>query len=294
MARLTIKQSELFGYLLMVISALSVALSAYNIKLVSNNYTSETIVFYRNVYSLLKLIIYGVFTGQISKIIERRDDMVFHIVRAIFAISAMYCFFFAASILPIGTAVILNFTSPLFVPLFGFLIFRYTINLRTLVLLLIGFVGIAFILLPSNNARELGLMIGIGSGIFSAVSVTIIWRTSYDTSPYRTATIFAFLSTVATFPFYFATSYFNSQIKFLFDPDLVLIAVFSTLAHYTFLKSCSFVRTDRVSILSYLSIPFSTVIGIYMFDDIISANFVIGSSIIVLSCIFMILHSGGK
>ncbi|MEE8624312.1 MAG: EamA family transporter, partial [Acidiferrobacterales bacterium] len=104
------------GALFVVAAGLMFALAGASIKMASVNLSSPSIVFWRNAISLVILMPWVLWyfpeslqTGN-SKLI---------LMRALAILAAIYCYYFALSTIPMVDAVLLTFSSPIFVPILG-------------------------------------------------------------------------------------------------------------------------------------------------------------------------------
>src|SRR6185503_3370019 len=100
--------------------------------------------------------------------------------------------------IPLADAVLLQFTGPIFVPLLGYAIYRIAISGQVLLAVLVGFAGIVLILQPGAGMATGGAAIGLGAGLFGALSVVTIWRMSASEPAVRIVFYFNLLSTVAS------------------------------------------------------------------------------------------------
>jgi drug/metabolite transporter (DMT)-like permease len=77
-------------------------------------------------------------------------------IRGITGFLALALYFFAISKIPLATAVMLNYTSPLFVALMAPLVLKESVNLKIFLIILLGFVGVLLIVKPHPNTDFLG------------------------------------------------------------------------------------------------------------------------------------------
>ena len=75
------------------------------------------------------------------------------------------CYFTAISIMPLSTAAILLYTSPIWVTLLAALLFREKLSLRRLLALALAFGGCVLVSGPGGSLTLRGLMIGLGAGL---------------------------------------------------------------------------------------------------------------------------------
>ena len=73
------------------------------------------------------------------------------LMRGATVVVSLLCYYYAVSVIPLAEAVLLNFSAPIFVPILGFLVFRFALNRAVLVAVVIGFAGAALMLKPGTG-----------------------------------------------------------------------------------------------------------------------------------------------
>ena len=134
----------------MAASGLLFALAGMAIRLASAGLSSVEVLFWRNVLSLLILAPWIVVRWPDS-IRPVHTGLV--VMRGVTVVVSLLCYYYAVSVIPLAEAVLLNFSAPIFVPVLGFLLFRFALNRAVLAAVLIGFVGAALILKPGTAPR---------------------------------------------------------------------------------------------------------------------------------------------
>ena len=125
-----------------------------------------------------------------------------HLIRDIAALAA--CFFWLMSLrsLSLVNSAILQFTSPFYVPIFGYLWYRERIPRGIWKAIALGFVGIILILKPNSDISMDGIFWGLLAGIASALGLTSLRQLNLKKEPFeRTMFYLFFISMVITCPF---------------------------------------------------------------------------------------------
>jgi len=153
----------------MLLASLMFAAMGACVKMASDQHASlPQIVLFRGLPSVLLIFFWAVSTRRSL----RPKSWRLHIVRNITGVSSMWMGFFAIAMLPLATAVSLNYTSPLFIA--GWMLmrdWRQRDAVRTIAVVL-GFFGVVAILRPSIGADQaLGAFIGLCAGAFSAMAL---------------------------------------------------------------------------------------------------------------------------
>lgn len=156
------------GALLMLGSGLAFAVMGAIVKKVSVVLPNETVVFFRNVSGLIALLPWVAHRGWRVVRTERPRA---HLVRSLFGIGAMYCFFYAIANMPLAEATLLNYSTPLFVPFIAWLWLREPISRALRWILVMGFAGVMLILKPGHDLFTPVSLVGLASGLLAAVAM---------------------------------------------------------------------------------------------------------------------------
>ena len=185
----------LLGSALVAAAGLMFALAGMGIKMAEESLSSFEVLFWRNVLSLTILVPWVIRHWPRSMRPAHRGLMA---MRGIALVAALLCYYHAVSVLPLAEAVLLNFSSPIFVPVLGFLLFRFALDGRVLAAVLIGFAGVALILKPGTEFFQFAALIGLVSGVLGGLSAVAIWRMPADENPFRIAVYFALIGILVT------------------------------------------------------------------------------------------------
>ena len=180
----------------MVLATFCFAIMGACVKLGSYDFNTDELVFYRSGINLLIVF----FIMMLFKVPLKTNYTVLHLKRSIIGFLSLILFFYAISHLPLGTAMSLNYTSPLFVGLLMPFVLKRKIKFLLLCAIFIGFVGIVLILKPtfadqSFVAGIIGLLSGIGAG-FAYLYITQLGQLKEPSL--RTVFYFALISTIGS------------------------------------------------------------------------------------------------
>ena len=153
----------------MLLASLMFAAMGACIKIASDHQANlSQVVVFRGTPSVLLLLTWALVTRRSL----RPKSWRLHAARNVMGVGSMWMGFFAISVLPLATAVSLNYTSPLFIA--GWMLARdwkQRDGVRTLAVLF-GFAGVLAVLRPSIGAEQmLGAIIGLCAGACSAVAM---------------------------------------------------------------------------------------------------------------------------
>lgn len=275
------------GALFVVAAGLMFALAGASIKMASVNLSSPSIVFWRNAISLAILLPWAL--RYFPESLQTRNSKLI-LMRALAILAAIYCYYFALSTIPMVDAVLLTFSSPIFVPILGFLIYRFPINKTVLVAVAIGFIGVVLILKPGMGVFQPAALVGLAAGALGGLGVVAIWRMHGDEHPARIAFYFALFGLLISglpMPWIGQMPDLNDWLP------LLMLGVFSTAAHLLIAYGCLIAPTDRVIALNYSAVIFAAILGWLFWQESLDAFVIVGTLLIIGAGVLVTRRSTG-
>lgn len=162
-----------------LVAAAAFAAMGATIKFAAAELPNTMVVFLRSGFGLLMLAPWLLRPG-LRGLATRRP--LAHLLRAAVGLSAMYCFFYAISRLNLASAVLLNYSQPLFIPFIAWFWVKERPPGRLWPAVAIGFTGVALILKPDAGLVSLPGLVGLASGLLAATAMVAIRRMA-DTEP---------------------------------------------------------------------------------------------------------------
>ena len=280
----------------MLISALISALNGAVAKVLSEDLSALEIVFFRNLIGVV-IILYAL-KHTAPKLSGGKFHML--ITRGVLGFLAMILFFYTITVIPLGEAITLNKTSPLFVTVLAFYLLNERLNKTTIFALLIGFVGIVFITKPFGFTISYEHLLGILGGFFAAAAYTTIKKIK-DIYDARVIVLsFVGIGTVLPAMLFLAAPYVDAPqyLSFLFPiftlPDstsvwllIGFMALISTLSQWLLTKAYSASKASIIGVISYTNIPFAIGFGWMLGDKFPDSYTFIGIGLIVLGGILV-------
>src|SRR5574343_2035679 len=150
----------------MILASLLFACMGVCVKLASATHSAVEITFWRSFLSLI--LMYGLV--KLNGVRLATPHWRWQITRGVVGFTALFSYFYAITLLPLATAVTLNYTSALFLALYLALA---GLRLRTGMLgaLAVGLVGVGLLLKPTLNAEQLPAgLIGLASGVVAGMA----------------------------------------------------------------------------------------------------------------------------
>jgi drug/metabolite transporter (DMT)-like permease len=184
------------------------------------------------------------------------------LLRGFFGTIALYTFFLTLQNMPMGTAVTIQYLSPVFTTIFAVYILREKVKPIQWLFFLISFIGV--LVIKGFDSRISGAMLAIGlfSSVFSALAYNMVRSLKEKEHPLVVVLHFQLFGAVAGAVF----TAFNYKPPTPSDwIYMVLIGVVTQLGQYYLTKSLQAEKIAKVSILNYLGIIYALFFGWWLF-----------------------------
>lgn len=273
------------GVLFMLLSAMISALNGAVAKVLSETMDPIEVVFYRNLIGVA-IILYSL---KKAPVVIDSSKLHLLLLRGVFGALAMVLFFYTIATIPLGEAITLNKTSPFFVTILAYYLMKETINTNTVFALIIGFVGIIFIMKPFGVEVSFEHILGVLGGFFAAAAYATIKKIKdiYDAR----VIMLSFMSVGVILPLLLYL--FTSFVTFKFHTDfitwslIVFMAVISTVSQWLLTRAYSLSRASIIGVIGYTNIPFAIGFGVMLGDAFPDRYTFIGICLIVLGGILV-------
>ena len=259
------------------------SLLGLQIKISASHNSIETIVFYRSLIGTI--ILYCLFLFYKKKlVIISNKNIKFHILRSFFGVLAMYFGYKALTFIPLSLASTIGFTKVFFASLMSWFILKERLGFKNFFLVLLGFLGVYFITLPSTISEIDGIIFSLISSIFVSGGIITV---SYLTKKETTMNILMFhsaISSILTFLIFFNGISFYIQESFF---SLFFITLTALIAQYFNVESYRDEKAISIILVGYTRIIFSTILGFLFLEEKISFVAMFGILIIILTTFFV-------
>jgi drug/metabolite transporter (DMT)-like permease len=240
---------------------------------------NEMTVFLRNGFGLLFLLPWLARYG-IGNLGTKRLPA--HILRSLSGLAAMYCFFFAIAHLQLAEAVLLNYSSPLFIALIALLWLGERASLQLVSAIMTGFIGVCFILRPEADLFKGAAWVGLLSAVFAAFAMVTIRNLSTTEPTIRIVFYFSLTGTVVSaIPLLWSWQTPTWQAVMLMS----VAGLTATIGQFFLTHSYSLAPAARVGPYTYSSVIFAATYGWIFWEEIPDSLTFTGALLIIVACI---------
>jgi len=273
---------KVFNIYNQVLSCIFFSLLGLQVKLLLDDLNAETIVFFRSFFGFLIMLIF-IFSQKKIKLFKTQNLKI-HLVRSIFGTLAMYFGYSSLQYISLSEATSIGYTKVLFSSLMAVIFLKERINLHSLFLIFLGFLGVFLITLPTQATNLLGIYMSIFSALCVAGGIISI---SYLAKIENTLTVILYHSFISSCIFLFL---FRDQINLDLKINLfyLLLLTFTALAgQYFNSESYKYSKTNKIAILGYTRIIFATFFGYIFLGENVEYFAILGIIIIAMTTYFI-------
>lgn len=248
------------------------------IKHLSSELPHEVILFFRN--SLAFLIIVPLVLYKDGPRGFATQQFRFHALRGAIGVSAMSCFFYILGRMHFTEAILLKLTTPFFIPIVALLWLREASSKATLFAILLGFVGVMFIVDPQNKGwSEVDLvLIGLLGATLAAVAKVTIRRMKDSEPSLRIVFYFSVFASLFSAPFAWSSWQSPTMEQFFL---LLLLASVATLGQLLITAAYRRASAGKIGQFTYTSLIFSSAMGWWIWQEPLTLP-------IILGCLFIV------
>jgi len=249
------------------------------VKLGAPSFSSSELVFYRSFFGLI--VVYALLHHARVRLATRHVRS--HLWRGLSGTLAMLLFFHCITVLPLATAITLNYTSSLFLSLLTVLVLKEKFHLPLSGALTLGFVGVVLLLHPTLGQEQFadGLL-GLISGFLAGIALLNVRQLGMlGESGMRVVFYFNLIATLASAAWMLTGSLHLPAWRDL--PLLIAIGAAATLAQLLMTRAYRTGQTLVVGSLAYATIVFSALFGLLFWHESLDSTAWLGIALIIAS-----------
>jgi drug/metabolite transporter (DMT)-like permease len=258
------------------------------VKLGASLFSAAELVFYRGFVALLLLWGY---------VLAKRFTLTTphwraHMQRGLAGFASLVMYFYAISELPLATAVTLNYTSPLFLAVILAAWSGERVRPVLFLAMAIGLAGVALLLRPSFASEQwLGALAALASGAGAGIAFYNVRQLGRLGEPeWRVVFYFSLISALGGLPWALASDPFHS----ISGTGVLLIfgvGGFGALAQLALTRAYKHGKTLVSASLAYSTVVFSSLFGIWIWDEVLPLSSWLAIGLIVASGLLATVQS---
>lgn len=224
------------------------------------------------------------FLSKIQKVSLSFKEPKWLLSRCITGFSAMACYFYAIPLIPLTTAVVLQWTSPLFVALFSGYLIKEKVSPFLFGCIGIAFAGTVLIISPSFDAVEINAIYALASGILSALAYLSIRELRTTASSESVVFWFAVFCIIVSLPLSAKelTTLSSYEIQILLG-----VGITAGIGQIGMTRAFHAAKAAYIGAFSYSTVVVSWIYGLFIFDEVLSSWDMLGTLLIVGSGIIL-------
>jgi S-adenosylmethionine uptake transporter len=262
----------------MLVASLLFACMGVCVKFAAATHSAVEITFYRSFISLI--LMFGLV--RLNGVALATPHWRWQISRGVVGFSALFAYFYAITLLPLATAVTLNYTSAIFLALYLALA-GMRIGAGIFGALVIGLAGVALLLKPAIHADQLlGGLMGLGSGVLAGMAYFSVRELGARGEPeMRTVFYFSLVSSVCAGIWLMFGELHAVDLR----SGLLLLGVagFATVAQLAMTRAYTRGKTLMSAALAYSTVIFSSLFGALFWGEVLDASAWLAIALIILS-----------
>lgn len=269
-----------------VLFAISSALAKWQVEI----YSFAEVLFFRAAVSLLACCV--LILPRTGLTVFRTRRLRDHIGRSSTQAVAQSMIIIAFGLMPLGGAVAINFSSPLFATLFAAFYLGEKVGFARGMALVVGFLGVVLVAAPGADSFRLGALFALGNAVLFG-SVTAAVRGMTVTESAETLTIYQML--FLTLAFSLALPFAGFAWPTGIDLSAMLAnGLVNAIGQYWWTRSLSLAPPSAVGPFYYFMLVWSLALGFLFWGDIPTLSLLAGSAIVVATGLFLLWHESGK
>ena len=221
----------------------------------------------------------------------RTERLRHHVGRAFTQGTAQTLIIIALAMLPLASAMAINFSSPLFATLAAALFLHEKVGAARWTALVLGFIGVLLITEPGVGTFQTGSLFALGNAIlYGSVAAAVRGMTATESA-----------ETLIMYQMVFLTVFFAPMLPFGFTMPtafdgaiLIATGIANGFGQYWWTRALSLAPASAVTPFYYFTLIWSMVLGFAVWGDVPTLGLLIGSAIVVGSGLFLLWRETGR
>lgn len=206
------------------------------------------------------------------------------LIRALLLTVALNCGYYVLTKLPLATATVLFFTTPLFITMLAQPFLGERVGWRRWSATLVGFAGTLIVMRPSPAGLDPAMLIAIASAFCFAVAIILGRKLSASESPRSMLLYFGVIAAIGSLPAAVTVWQAPSTTEWAL---LAVATIFATARTYSDLRGYAIGEISAVAPIQYLRIVLVGTVGYLFFAEVPDRAALLGATVIVASTLYI-------
>jgi drug/metabolite transporter (DMT)-like permease len=208
-----------------------------------------------------------------------------HLMRGVSQASSQAFLMIAFSLMPLASAVAINFSAPLFATVAAVIFLKEPVGAVRWGALIVGFMGVLLVTGPGADTFQTGSLFALCNAVlFGTVTVGVRGMTATESAETLTMYQMVVLTTVfaVALPFGFVVPTWSDLVA------MILNGLGNALGQFWWTRALHLAPTSAVVPFNYFSLVWAICLGFLVWGDVPSAMLLFGSAIVVGSGMFLL------
>ena len=262
------------------------------IKDVSKEFPTGELIFFRNLFAFIPLLLYVWLRGEGLALKTR--NIWGHVMRGAFGVTSMFFLFFSYRVLPLSDAIAIGLSGPIFVTVLSVPMLREQVGWRRWSAVAAGFIGTLIMIRPGPGVFDIDAIWPLLGAVFYAFAMISIRRLG-STEPSSTIVFyFSAFSVLASF-ITISFGWFDDRSQWVMPhrigpfAEVLAIGVMGGAAQIFLTKAYQRARASVVAPFDYTALVYGFLLGWTFFGEVPDVFLIVGGLIVVASGVY-ILH----
>lgn len=272
------------GIIFILISVTCFAIMNLVVKKLHGIPTSELVLFRSVVSVILSLIV--IKSKGLNPLGNNKKWL---LVRGIFGVGALTLFFWTLQELPLGSAITLQYLSPIFTAIFAVFILKENMAMRRWFYFFLSFLGVVLIKGFDPRIDTIHLLAGVGSAMFSGVAYNAIRKLKDSDHP---VVVVLYFPLVATPIMLIASLFFWVTPTGMQWPLLISMGVLTQIAQVYMTKAYQTALVSQVAGFNYIGILYAIGFDFVIFGITYPPMVIAGIVLVVIGVLLNLFYKG--
>ena len=272
-----------YGIRMMIWAGLTFAMMNVAVKLLPGIPSAE-IVFFR---AMVSLVVSAYFVRR-KRIPYFGNNKRVLLLRGLFGTTALMLFFYTIQVLPLASAMVIHYLSPIFTALIAHFFLKERLKLNQFFFFIVSFAGIIMMKGFDERLDWVDVIAGIGAALLSGGAYNCIRRLKFSEDSHVIILYFPMVAFPITLAYtLLGPGWVTPNLNEL--GLLVLIGVLTQIAQYFLTRAYQSEMANKVAAVSNLGVIYALAVGYFLFSETYSVLTIVGMLMVVSGVIFNVL-----